>query len=309
VPSAPTTGICRRGLEARAAVLAAMRRWFDVHGYLEVPTPTLVPSAAMEEHLYPVAAGGGYLRTSPEFALKRVVAAGLGRVYEIGPCFRDREAGPWHGQEFLMAEWYRVGAGLPDLMDEVEDLVGASARALGQPVPGPWRRAAVRELFAEVTGVDLATARAADLSPRDAPDWDAAFFRRWIEDVEPQLTAPTFVEAWPASQAALAQVRDDGSWPVACRFEVFLGGIELANAFLELTDATEQRRRFEHSNHGRRLAGEPAHPIDELFVEAVGRLPTTSGIALGVDRLVAALCGWSSIAPGRVDRPFGHQVG
>jgi lysyl-tRNA synthetase class 2 len=159
----------------------------------------------------------------------------------------------------------------------------------------------VRALFLEVTGVDLARASAAEISPVDADDWDTAFFRRWINDVEPTLTAPTFVHSWPASQAALSQIRNDGAWPVAERFEAFLGGVELANAFFELIDPVEQRRRAEATNAARVQQGEAPHPLDERFLAAVGRMPTTSGIALGIDRLVAALCGWPGIGPGRID--------
>lgn len=287
------------GLRARARVLRALRHTLEARGYLEVPTPVLVPSPAMEEHLYPVAADGGWLRTSPEFALKRVVAAGLPRIYEVGPCFRDRESGPWHGREFLMVEWYRAGAHITDLMDEVEAVVAAAAAALERPAP-PWRRTTVRQLFARA-GVDLTTASAAQLSPRDPDDWDAAFFRRWLDDVEPNLSpGGLFVRDWPASQAALAEVRTDGDWPVAERFEAYLDGIELANAFQELVDSREQRRRFHRANAARSAAGEPPHPVDEALIEAVGRMPRTAGIALGVDRLVAAVAGWEGIDRGRV---------
>lgn len=288
------------GLRARARVLRALRSVFDARGYLEVPTPTLVPSPALEEHLHAVRAEGGFLRTSPEFALKRVLAHGLGRIYEIGPCFRAREHGSWHRQEFTMCEWYRAGASLPDLMDEVEQLVSASAQALGVAEPGPWRRTTVRALFLEHTGLDLAMATASDLSPVDE-GWDDAFMRRWVSDVEPRLTGALFVSDWPASQAALARVHTDGDWPVAARFEAFLHGVELANAFLELTDPVEQRRRFLAANQARLAAGESEHPIDEALIAAVGRIPRTAGIALGVDRLVAALMGWPGIGPGRAE--------
>jgi lysyl-tRNA synthetase class 2 len=287
------------GLRARAAVLRAIRRSLEGRGYLEVPTPALVRSPAMEEFLHPVAAGDEFLRTSPEFALKRVLAAGLGRIYEIGPCFRDRERGPWHRREFTMCEWYRVGATLDDLMDEVEGLVAAAARAIGVSVPR-WRRMTVRALFLDRTGLDLATASAADLSDHDEP-WDDAFTRRWVTDIEPGLSGAVFVSDWPASQAALARVRADGAWPVAGRFEAYLHGIELANAFHELGDPVEQRRRFLASNAARVAAGEAPHPVDEALIAAVGRMPPTCGIALGVDRLVAALCGWDGIARGRVE--------
>ena len=288
------------GLRKRAAVLHALRAWFYERGYLEVPTPTIVPSPAMEPQLFAPKQGEQYLRTSPEFALKRVVAAGLPRIYEIGPCYRERESGPWHGREFLMLEWYRVGAFLDNLMDEVESIVAACAAAVGVSAPATWKRTTIRELFREQLGIDLAEASADDLSGGRDTAWDDAFFRRWVEDIEPSLTGATIVCDWPATQAALAQIRTDRDWPTAQRFEVFLGGVELANAFLELRDPAEQRRRFIQSNLERVTAGESPHPIDEQFISAVGKLPPTSGIAMGVDRLVAALCGWGGIEPGRV---------
>lgn len=289
------------GLRARATVLHTLRSWFAEHGYLEVPTPTLVDSPAMEESLFAVPAGGGFLRTSPEFALKRAVASGLGRLYEIGPCYRDREHGDWHRREFLMCEWYRVGGDLTDLRDEVVQLVTACATALGRPVPGPWTTLTIAQAVHQVTGLDLRTCTAADLSPDDPDDWDGAFFRRWVTEVEPQLPQPCFLTDWPASQAALATVVDRGQGPVAQRFEAFVGGVELANAFQELRDPVEQRARFDASAAKRRADGEVPHPLDEAFVAAVGTLPRTAGIALGVDRLVAALMGWSSLGPGRVE--------
>lgn len=294
------SGIAPGPLRQRAALLAAMRSWFDAHGYIEVPTSVRVPSPALESELYAFEADGAFLRTSPEFALKRVLAAGLPRIYELGPCFRAREQGAWHRDEFWMCEWYRAGADLPTLMAEVRELIDAAAEALGVGAVGPWRRVSVRTLFAETTGIDLATATTRTLSERD-PDWDTAFFRRWIEDVEPTLTTPTFVEDWPASQAALATVRTDGPMPVAERFEVFLGGVELANAFHELGDATQLRRRWQAENQRRLARDEPPHPLDERFLTALDRLPRSSGIAMGVDRLLAALLGWDAIAPGWVE--------
>ena len=287
------------GLRARSRVLRAVRGWFDDHGYYEVPTPVLVPSPALEENLFAVEAGGGWLRTSPEFALKKVLAAGLPRIYEIAPCLRAREDGPWHAREFLMLEWYRAGAELDDLMDEVEQLVAVACLAVARPCPERLRRVTVAELFAEVLGIDLTTAGIDDLVPGET-SWDHAFFRRWVDDIEPTLTGAVFVSDWPASQAALARVRTDRAWPTACRFEAYLEGVELANAFLELTDPVEQRRRFVAAGDARRDAGELPHPIDEALIDAVGRMPRTAGIALGLDRLVAAVSGAASIHPYRV---------
>ena len=285
-------------IRARGRCLAACRGWFADHGYVEVLTPCVVPSAAMEEHLHPVhLLDGGSLRTSPEFALKGAMAQGLGRIYEIGPCFRDREAGPWHRREFTLCEWYRAGAQLPDLMDEVVDLVDRAAAGLGV-TPPRWRRTTVHAAMLAATGLDLDDASPRDLSGVDE-GWDDAFARRWVTDVEPTLQGGVFVADWPPSQAALAQIWTSGARPVACRFEVYVDGIELANAFQELIDPVEQRRRFDRSNRARIAAGEAPHPVDEALITAVGRMPSTAGIALGVDRLVAILMGWAGIGSDR----------
>jgi lysyl-tRNA synthetase class 2 len=235
-----------------------------------------------------------------------VLAAGLPRIYEIGPCFRGREGGPWHGTEFTMLEWYRAGAELLDLMHDVQELVAVAAEATGRDAPGSWSRWTVRDLVADRTGLDLRDSpvgalQAAAHAPDDPKEpWDEAFFRLWLDRVEPTLSGAVFVEDWPASQAALARVRTDGPWPVACRFEAYVNGVELANAFLELTDATELARRFAVSASARTDAGEAPHPVDPALLDATHRMPRTCGIALGVDRLVAAVMGWPGIGPGRV---------
>lgn len=259
-------------LRQRAAILRSLRVWFDEHGYLEVHTPALVRSPAMEEHLEAVPAADGFLHTSPEFAMKRVLAAGLCRIYQITPCFRGEEVGAHHSREFTMLEWYRVGAGLPELMDEVSDLIAAAARAVGAPVPD-FQRVKTAALL-EDTG--------------DPDDW----FFRWVDQVEPTLTAPTIVHDYPAWQAALARTRGE----VADRFEVYLGGLELANAFHEELSSSTLRSRWDEGNQRRAAAGRPPHPIDGAFLDAVDRMPRCAGIALGVDRLVMALTGARDIS-------------
>ena len=282
-------------LRTRARAISAIRHWFETNGYLEVLTPTIVQSPAMEANLYAFKAANGFLRTSPEFALKKALAEGLGRIYELGPCYRAKESGPWHQSEFTMLEWYRAGASIWDLMDEVESLFEQVAIALqAQPIQR-WNRVSVRSLFLRHLSIDLAHASTEDLSEQD-PSWNDAFFRRWVDDIEPTLTKPTFVHGWPASQAALASIREDDTWPYAERFEVFVGGIELGNAFQELTHSGEQLHRCRSENLIRTGRGEPAHPIDPQFIEAVGRMPRAAGIAVGFDRLVAALCNWPGIA-------------
>lgn len=287
-------------LRERSTALAALRRWFGDHGYPEVPTPAIVPSPALEVNLYGIAAGGAWLRTSPEFALKKALATGLGRAYELGPCFRDFELGPWHRREFLMLEWYRAGAVLDDLMDEVEDLFAAVAAALGRPSPGPWARRSVRSVFRDATGLDAWTTDADTLVPGAGLSWDDAFFQRWVDEVERTITAPTFLYDWPASQAALAEVRRRPDGDVALRFEVFLSGVELGNAFQELREPDELRRRFAESATIRLGRGEPPHPVDEDLIAAVGHLPKMAGIAVGFDRMVATITGRMGIGAGRV---------
>jgi lysyl-tRNA synthetase class 2 len=259
-------------LRSRATVLRALRQWFDAHGYLEIHTPLLVPSPALEEHLEAVKVGDRFLHTSPEFAMKRVLAAGLPRIYQIGPCFREEEAGVHHAREFTMLEWYRAGAGTAELMDEVEALIGTAAEALGQAPP-------------------LFTRRAIDSLIKDEGDPDA-WFHTWVDRVEPTLTAPTIVHGYPPWQAALARIRDGR----ADRFEVYLGGIELGNAFAELLDAQELRDRWQASSAARAKAGRPPHPVDEAFLDAVARMPRCAGIAIGIDRLIMALTGAAHIA-------------
>lgn len=266
-------------LRARAQILRAVRAWFDQHGYLEVHTPALVPAGAMEPHLEPVQVGALQLHTSPEFAMKRVLAAGLGRIYQICPCFREEEAGVHHAREFTMLEWYRVGAGTPELMDEVTDLIQAAARAVAAPVPH-FERHHVAHLLSP------------DLPP---DDW----FFQWVDRIEPTLTAPTIVWGYPAWQAALARTIG----PVADRFEVYLGGLELANAFAEEQSAEVLRTRVAENDAIRRDLGRPPHPTDPTFLEAVDHMPRCAGIALGIDRLVMALTGAPHIGAVQVPSP------
>jgi lysyl-tRNA synthetase class 2 len=264
-------------LRARGAIVAGIRRWFDENGYIEVHTPTLVSCPALEEHLEPVRVGDRYLHTSPEFAMKRVLASGLPRIYQMTPCFREEEVGVHHAREFTMLEWYRAGAGTPELMRDVEALIGAASAAIGQPAPR-FQRRAVADLMAEAGHTD---------------DGDEeAWFRCWVDRVEPALTEPTIVHGYPAWQAALAAVTHG----VADRFELYLAGIEIGNAFAEETDATELRERFARSAAARAAAGRVPHPVDEALLSATPRMPRAAGIAVGVDRLVMALTGATEIA-------------
>jgi lysyl-tRNA synthetase class 2 len=286
-------------LWARARILADLRAFFAERGVLEVETPLLAAATVPDLHLDSIActpgdAGSpppGYLQTSPEYAMKRLLAAGSGPIYQITKAFRAGEAGPRHNPEFTLLEWYRPGWDHHALMDEVDALL---ARVLGAATA---ERVTYGQAFARTAGVDphrapvaelAAAARARGLDPPPGLDRDGLLDFLLTMVVEPTLGQgqPTFLHDFPASQAALARVRP-GDPPVAERFEVFSAGLELANGFHELTDATEQRRRFDRDRAHRHAAGRPVPALDERFLAALAAgLPPCAGVALGVDRLV-----------------------
>jgi lysyl-tRNA synthetase class 2 len=300
-------------LEKRARVVRALRGWFAERGFLEVETPARVACPGLEPHLVAFPAGGDrWLATSPELHLKRLLAAGAERVVEFARAFRDDEGGPNHLSEFMLLEWYRAYEGLDRIVDDLSELLPLAARAAGaDPVScgdcdltlSP-ERITVRDAVRREAGIDLAlcreTARLRSVLERlgiatDSSDrWDDLFHRLFIERVQPSLGRgrPTVLSEFPASQAALARVRPDDQWPVAIRFELFVAGVELANAFDELIDPDEQRARHESDRAVRLDAGREAPPLDEPFLRALAAgHPPAAGIALGVDRLVALLLG------------------
>ncbi|MEO8699215.1 MAG: EF-P lysine aminoacylase EpmA [Kofleriaceae bacterium] len=317
----PTTEVARLPrtrldhLRARAIALAAVREFFAGRRFLEVETPLLVPSPGLEIHLDAVPAGGGYLITSPEYQMKRLLAAGFERIYQVCKCFRGNEHGPHHAGEFTMIEWYRAGAELDAIVDDTEQLVAAVVRAVsGQPiahgvdVTPPWPRRSVRDAMQTWAGVDVAgdesaaelvaKVEAAGIAVPADSAWDDAFFAAFLARVEPAIAAldrPLILEDWPAPLAALARRRDDDP-RVAHRFEAYIAGLELANAFGELTDPDEQRTRFEDDQRIRRDRGRAVYPIDDKLLAALAEgLPPSAGIALGFDRLVMLATGARSI--------------
>lgn len=277
-------------LELRAAVIRELRRSLERAGSLEVETPARVRTPGTDLHLDPIAAEGHFLITSPEFHMKRLVGAGYGRIHQICRCYRRGEVGALHNPEFTMLEWYRARASYLELAEELEALVAAVALAVrgttrleerGVDLAPPWQRLTVRAAFERYAG----------WTPGPRPDPDR-FFLDLVEKVEPHLGAgrPTILLEYPVSQAVLARVKP-GDPSVALRFEAYVGGVELVNAFDELTDAAEQRQRFEEDNLARQAAGKPTLPIDEALLGALEAMPPTAGAALGVDRLVMLLAG------------------
>ena len=314
-------------LVARASILRETRAFFDGRGFLEVETPKLVACPGLEPHLVALSVAGEprrYLPTSPELHLKRLVAAGYERIYEMGRVFRGEERGRHHLPEFTLLEWYRTGSGLPALMDDCEALLRRLAATVeppglpgavclrDQPLAAPFARITYRVALQRYTGIDPADCPAAGgvaplraalerlgLHTADDDDRDTLLARLFVDRVEPHLglAGPCFLTEFPASQAALARVREDPGWPVAERCELYVAGVELANAFDELTDAVEQRRRFVAWQEERRARGAEVYPIDEAFMAALeSGLPPCAGIALGVDRLVMLVTGATDVA-------------
>lgn len=317
----------RPRLIARNRIVSAVRDWFAARDFLEVQTAALQISPGNEAHISAFAteaidAGGErtplYLHSSPEFACKKLLAAGEQRIFSLGPVWRNRERGPLHHPEFTMLEWYRAGETYESLMEDCATLLALAAETAGaktfsfrgrsaDPFAVP-ERLTVAEAFQRFAGIDLlASVDANGETDRDAlyraviaaglrtaPDdsWEDLFSRVIVESIEPNLGhgRATFLYEYPLPQAALA--RKSANDPrVAERFELYCCGVELANAFGELTDAAEQRRRFEADmDEKERIYGE-RHPLDEDFLAALELMPEASGSALGFDRLAMLATG------------------
>ncbi|HOG17224.1 MAG TPA: EF-P lysine aminoacylase EpmA [Syntrophales bacterium] len=273
-------------LQRRALMLEAVRRFFSRRGYLEVETPNRIPAPAPEHHVDAVACGGWYLHTSPELAMKRLLAVGFPPLFQICKCYRDAERGDRHLPEFSMLEWYRPGADYRFLMTECEELICfvASELGLGFSIPfrggaidlgRPWPVLTVREAFARFASLSLDEALCRDV-----------FDETLALEIEPHLSGnrPLFLCDYPLALGSLARSKaEDPS--VAERFELYLGGLEIANAFSELIDAVEQRRRFAEANDFRVRTGRNAYALSEPFLQALAEMPASAGIALGIDRL------------------------
>ena len=285
----------RERIARRAAFLAAIRAFFAARGVLEVDTPHWRACGVTDVHLHSLAVeGGGFLQTSPEYAMKRLLSAGSGDIYQLAHVFRGEEAGRKHLPEFMMLEWYRLGFDHWQLMAEVADLVRALLPQIEAVRHTPYRQTFVRHLGEDVMALHEAELQAfcAARLPECA-DWqmgrDGWLDLLFTHFVEPELgkEGMEFVLDYPPSQAALARLIERDGEPVAARFELYIHGMELCNGFWELADAREQRARFIADNAERVASGLPPMPVDEDLLAALAAgLPECAGVALGVDRLL-----------------------
>lgn len=313
-------------LQARAQVARDIRAFFDARGFLEVETPALQTAPCMEAHIQAFRTEivspdlstrrALYLHTSPEFAMKKLLVAGLPRIYQLAKVFRNAEGSSWHSPEFTMLEWYQAGLSYEDMMSQTQDLVrtvaqGRRLRAGDRSCDPaqPWERITVVEALRRHAGVeiegrfgDLAHLRAEaariGVHVPDSDDWENALLKILMDKVEPRLGngTVTILCDYPVSMAALSRPKPSAPH-LAERFEVYACGIELANAFGELTDAKAQRARFEAEVALRKKTYGDDYPIDEDFIAAIeAGLPESSGNALGFDRLVMLLTGASHIS-------------
>lgn len=292
-------------LKARAQMMSRIRNFFDARGYVEVETPALQTSPCMEPHIQAFKTKGHYLHTSPEFAMKKLLVAGLDKIYQIAHVFRDEAPSSLHTPEFTMLEWYEKGLSYDAMMDETISLVRAAAdgaklsyRGIACEPQEEWEIITVVAAVKAHADIDIkgkfgdlahlqteAKRIGVYLSPAD--DWENALLKIIMEKVEPNLgiKAPTILCDYPVSMAALSQPKP-GNPSLAERFEVYVCGIELANAFGELTDAKTQRERFLHDVTLRKKTYGDDYPVDEEFLRAIDfGLPACSGNALGIDRL------------------------
>ncbi len=293
-------------LKARHRLLAVLRAFFNARGYLEVETPQLSQSGTVDPNINSLALADGsrYLHSSPEFAMKRLLAAGSGPIYQICRVFREDESGRLHNPEFSLLEWYRPGFDHHALMNEIDSLL-CDLQVL--PESKSCQRLSYAEAFQQRLDIDPHVADMAQLRgcaeaqgivlQGELCDKDAWLDLLMAEVIGPGLglEQPCFIYDYPASQAALSRIRP-GDPPVAERFELYWHGVELANGFHELCDAAEQRRRMQADVQKRLAAGLVSPPVDEYFLQALEQgLPDCAGVALGIDRLLMLLLGKSSL--------------
>jgi len=276
----------RRALQRRACIVQGVRQFFVKEGYLEVETPHRIPAPAPESHIEAVPSDPWFLHPSPELCMKRMMAAGYDRIFQICRCWRERERGNKHLPEFTLLEWYKAGGDYRSLMSECEKLIRSVAAAIGLgekiifrgrqiDLSNPWERISVKEAFHcyALTSVPEALEK-------------SLFDEIMVRDIEPNLGVdkPTFIYDYPAQRGVLARLKKEDQ-TVAERFELYMGGLELANGFSELVDSQEQRKRFQAENENRKSNGKPIYSMPDKFLAELDEMPPSAGIALGVDRL------------------------
>ena len=282
----------KRNLLLRARMAQSIREFFVERGYLEIETPQLISAPAPEVHIDAIRAGGRYLQTSPELCMKRLLASGFPKIFQISRCFRKDERGDLHLPEFSLLEWYRTGIDYQFLMNECEALIRfvsqkldmggkISYRANKIDLKRPWERVSVEAAFDRYAATPLERALE-----------EGCFDQVMVDEIEPNLGTirPTFLYDYPASLAALARLKPDNR-ALAERFEIYIAGLELANGFSELNDPVEQRARFERELQIRDAEGKEAYPMPERFLRSLEHMPDAAGIALGVDRLTMFFSG------------------
>jgi lysyl-tRNA synthetase class 2 len=283
-------------LERRALICEFTRAFFKENGFLEVETPIRVPAIAPELHIAPFESEAWFLSPSPELHMKRMLAAGYGRLFQMSHSFRKGERGRWHNPEFTMLEWYRAGADYRQMIQDIEQLVVTLAGKLGLntvvkyrgqniDISLPWPRITVRDAFLHAAGWD-------PIAEPDSLRFDTDFIAKVLPSF--MSSRPTVLMDYPAAMASLARLKPDDA-RVAERAEVFIGGLELANTYSELRDVREQENRFQEAIEQIRKEYGQQRAMPQKFLEAVAHLPECGGVALGIDRLVMLLCNVDSI--------------
>ena len=283
-------------LQLRARFIQSLRQFFFQQDFLEIETPLRIPSPAPEEHIEAIGSDNWFLQTSPELCMKRLLTADYLRIFQFCKCFRARERGDKHLPEFTMLEWYVAGFDYVQLMNQCENLLITTVKRAGHPqdivwqnktihMAPPWERITVADAFSRYAPITCGEALNQDL-----------FDEILVEYIEPHLGSdrPTFLYDYPAKLAALAKIKTSDP-TVAERFELYIGGLELANGFSELTDADEQRKRFEEASDARAAKHWAQYPMPEKFLNALESMPEAAGIALGIDRLVMILADKTNI--------------
>ncbi|MFH2047167.1 MAG: EF-P lysine aminoacylase EpmA [Pseudomonadota bacterium] len=282
-------------LKLRSKIIQEIRLFFNKREYLEVETPCRIPAPAPESFIEAIESEEYFLQTSPELYMKRLLASGYPKIFQICRCFRQNERGARHLPEFTMLEWYCTDSNYFDMMNECEALIKHVACKLGFEkaliyqgksinIDKPWEKITVSKAFQKYTSISMEKALSNDL------------FDETIAQIEHKLgtDVPVFIYDYPDSCGALAKLKSSNSL-LAERFELYICGMELCNAFTELTDPVEQRKRFEKELESRKKAGLKAYPIPEKFLESLSHMPEASGNALGLDRLVMLFANAKSI--------------